>query len=206
MNARSFSIPTALVTALVVLSACGNDATTATSSPSSSAIETSAPLPSVPAPTASAVEEDVAKSFRTALENSIELAKSDGMTEVWSDADGVAALVVAWSPEREISSTYDIEVDEGEAGDFEYTTLAVALADLDSLEAGDYEGGVVSKSANGDYVIQLSLEGDIYLSTYRVNSAGLIVSGDAYVADELLGSMLIDYSITPQGQSALDAV
>lgn len=190
---------------LVACSSNTNNATPtsdATSAPSSSAAPTSA----VPAPTSNTVEVDAAKELRAALEKSILAGKESGLTEVWSDSEGIAALIVAWSPDRAISSTYDIEAAEGEIGDFEYTTPAVALADLDSLEAGDYEGGVVSKSASGDYIMQLTFEGDVYLSTYRLNADGLVESGESYIADELLGSMVLRYEITEDGQTALDAV
>ena len=190
---------------LVACSGGANNATPttgATTAPSASAAPTSA----VPAPTSDTVEADAAKELRAALEKSILSAKENGLTEVWSDSEGIAALIVAWSPDRAISSTYDIEAAEGEIGDFEYTTPAVALVDLDSLEAGEYEGGVVSKSAAGDYIVQLTFEGDIYLSTYRLNAEGLIVSGESYIADELLGSMVLSYEITEDGQTALDAV
>ena len=201
----------------VSLTACGSKSNNGSSGSSSMAPgDSSTPWPTstdgdipiqnpAPSPVAPNTDAKALDAFQQVLNASTAAAKSNGLTEVWTDADGVKTLIVAWDPKKQQSVSLDVELDSADIGEFEYMTPAIAQADVDSIKKGDSPNGVLNYTADHAYYVKTDIDGEEYVTTYVVDSKNLIASAKTYVAGDLLGSVVFTYSITDDGKKALAA-
>lgn len=199
----------------ISLTACGgnSDGASGTMAPGDSSTpwptETDGEIPiENPAPTPVAEETDAKAlaDFQSALDLSSNTAKATGLTEVWDDSEGVTSLIVVWDTKNKQSVSLDVELNSAEVGEFEYMTPAIAQGDLDSITKGENEGGFINYTSDKAFFIKTNIDGEEYVTTYTLDSSGQLATAKTYVGGDLLGSVTFSYSITAEGQKALDSV
>ena len=198
----------------VSLTACGSKSNNGSSTnapgdsstPWPTSTDTEIPIENpAPAPVADKNDDKALEAFQQALTTSTQSAKATGLTEVWTDSDGVKTLIVVWDQAKQQSISLDVELDSADIGEFEYMTPAIAQADIDSIKSGDSENGMVNYTKDHAFFVKTDIDGEEYITTYTLNNKGELGTAKTYVAGDLLGSVQFTYSITADGKTAIAA-
>jgi hypothetical protein len=197
-----------VVLAIGLTSGCGNSATSgadATDLPTAAATELPANLPTAPAK--NEVNPDAAKAYRAALEASLAAMRKSGLTELTYDTDNTLIDVLAYNPANKRVVEQDVEYGDVEELDESASMPNSLLDELDGLEADNgTDVGTVTSPQPGVIVVTSFLEETVYVSTYTINSAGLIESASLVLDGDDLGTTKYVYSLTPEAKKAFDAL
>lgn len=163
--------------------------------------------PSADASTLSVTPNDIDKSaaaaYRAALVTSLAAAKSDGMTELWSEGGSEISTVLVWDAKAAKGAQHDIASGDVEPIDFESMLPQANIDELDGLEANTgFDIGSV-KSKDGTFIITTKVDDSSMVTTYTLDAQGRIGSATATLDGESAGSATFVYGVAPEGATAL---
>ena len=189
----------------LALTGCGNKSASPSASESDVVISESVDPAVSYAP--NDIDKDAATAYRDALNKSVESAKANGLTELWSDETGALETVLAWDAAKNIAVQSDLINEDTEEIDLEGLMPQSLLDELDSLEsnAGD-DFGSVKSTGKGVFVITNFIEDINYVTTYEVDSQGRIAKATSMADGEAAGTAVFEYTVTKEGKAALAAV
>lgn len=194
---RSFTVLAAA--AAVLLTAGCRASGTAAPDASSSAV-----------PSASIALNDVdpaaASAYREALNKSLSSARTDGMTELWSEGGSEVSTVLVWDAAAGKGAQSDVASGEVEPIDFESMLPQANLDELDGLEANTgFDVGSV-KYKDGAIIVTTLIDDSSMVTTYTLDAEGRIGAAIATLDGEPAGSATFVYGVAPEGKTALAAL
>jgi|694.fasta_scaffold18917_14 hypothetical protein len=144
--------------------------------------------------------------YRNAISLSREAANATGLTELWFDSDNQLVLVSVQTADQTQFATQDL-LDESVYPIDELEMMPeMLLAELDELVASGLGAeNVVLDESNGIKVTN-EIDGVIYITKYEIGQDGLIYKAVIQADGEPLGTVTYTYSVTAEGQAALDAL
>ena len=83
---------------------------------------------------------------------------------------------------------------------------AMLLAELDALAVSGTDFGYVVFDDQKRIEVSNNIDDIVYVTTYEIGQDGLIYKATITAEDEALGVITYTYSITQEGQDALDAL
>ena len=134
--------------------------------------------------------------LRAALDVSLAAMRTDGLTEVWRDADGATTLVQVYDPVGGHAVSSDIASGTAELVDVDSLSLPWLLADLDEVdvtEAADRAFEVTGSYGDGEYAVSYTLDEQGRIDSVTVSGA------------DVSGTGTLSYTVTDDGRAALTA-
>jgi hypothetical protein len=201
---RSIGFGLSALALVSLTSGCASDSPEPNSSQESSIAAPT--LEAVPSESANEIEPDAEREFRAALVKSQESAAEKGLTELWFDTDGEMVQVTVQDAKTKTCASYDIDADAVFEMDETSMMPARTIAELDGLIAGGEDQGSVITSAPGEFTITNTIDLSKYVTIYTLDPEGRIAKSVISSDDEALGEITYTYSVTKEGEDALDAL
>ena len=193
----------ALATASLTVG-CGNSAPEANSSLGS---QTAAPTQGGdPAATPNEIDKDAEATYRIAISASQLAAADNGLTELWFDSEGELVQVSVQDKDGTLFVTQDMMDEAVYEVDESAMMPAMLLAELDALAVSGTDNGYVVFDSQNRIEVLNNIDEIVYLTTYEINQDGLISRAIISAEGEPLGEITYAYSVTKEGQAALDAL
>ena len=167
-----------------------------TVAPQPTAIETAAP---------NEIDKDAEAVYRNAITASQKSANSNGLTELWFDSEGQLVQVSVQDKSGSLYVTQDMLDESVYEVDESAMMPAMLLAELDALAVSGSNYGYVVFDELQRIEVSNTIDDIIYVTTYEISEDGLISKAIISAEAEPLGEITYSYSVTKEGQAALDA-
>ena len=151
------------------------------------------------------VNASAAKAYRDALTKSLAAAKSDGLTEVWTDEGNAPSTVLSWNGSTKKGVQQDLTDDSAEAIDFDAMMPQANIDELDSIEQNLDQGTVEMKSATV-FIVTTIMDESKFVTTYTLDSQGRLGKAASTIDGDPAGNATFDYSVTSAGAKAFKAL
>jgi hypothetical protein len=201
---RYLSLGSIALVTLAFTVGCSNDAPEATQSQDS---QTAIPsISSEPTGIPNEIDKDAEATYREAILASQVSASLNGLTELWYDSENELVQVSVQTKDGSQFITQDFldgsvyEVDESAM------MPAMLLAELDALAVSGTDFGYVVFDDQKRIEVSNNIDDIVYVTTYEIGQDGLIYKATITAEDEALGVITYTYSITKEGQDALDVL
>jgi hypothetical protein len=182
---------------------CGNSAPEANSSESQTATPTQSGDPS---PTPNEIDKDAEATYRKAISASQIAATANGLTELWFDSEGELVQVSVQDKDGTLFVTQDMMDEAVYEVDESAMMPAMLVAELDALAVSGTDNGYVLFDSQNRIEVSNNIDEIVYVTTYEINQDGLISRAIISAEGESLGEITYAYSVTKEGQAALDAL
>lgn len=176
-------------------------------SDSSQAPETVAPQPTAIETVApNEIDKDAEAVYRKAISASQNSANSNGLTELWFDSEGQLVQVSVQDKSGSLFVTQDMLDESVYEVDESAMMPAMLLAELDALAVSGSNYGYIVFDESQRIEVSNTIDDIIYVTTYEISEDGLISKAIISAESEPLGEITYSYSVTKEGQAALDAL
>jgi hypothetical protein len=174
-------------------------------SSSSEAAQTVTPPQNVdPTANPNEIDKDAEATYRKAISASQVAAASNGLTELWFDSDGELVQVSVQDKAGELFVTQDMMDESVYEVDESAMMPAMLVAELDALAVSGSNYGYVVFDELQQIEVSNNIDDIVYVTTYEIGQDGLIYKATINAEGEPLGEITYFYSVTDEGQSAID--